>query len=389
MVNDGNDGNRALRRLHVSHSDAPSFCSTCQIVASATPFLHISHQELLATLPHTHTHTHTLSVPIRAVGTASLQPLTADYRYLQRALSLHRTHSEALTLSIMDNRGITSVLNFRDVGSTVNKFLGRRLVREGLVFRSARPDDATLADRKRLRDELGIKAVIDLRTKTEHVKQAKKREADLKVPTLLESNAALAEPFQISGLTYHEIRITGGNFEWFLIRQVSWWGLCRLICLFTLGYRNEGISILSREVMLPRGLVGLGLDTLDQSGEEIAKALRVFIDPATSPTLVHCTQGKDRTGLIVSLVLFILDVPLEAIEHDYMLTSGALESEREERLAEMREIGLTDDWFETAPDMIARTARHLDDVHGGLNEYLDKIGFGQADRLKLRELLLY
>ncbi|KXH28138.1 tyrosine/serine protein phosphatase [Colletotrichum simmondsii] len=268
----------------------------------------------------------------------------------------------------MDNRGVTSVLNFRDVGSTVNKFLGRR---------------------KRLRDELGIKAVIDLRTKTEHVKQAKKREADLKVPTLLESNAALAEPFQISGLTYHEIRITGGNFEWFLIRQVSWWGLCRLICLFTLGYRNEGISILSREVMLPRGLVGLGLDTLDQSGEEIAKALRVFIDPATSPTLVHCTQGKDRTGLIVSLVLFILDVPLEAIEHDYMLTSGALESEREERLAEMREIGLTDDWFETAPDMIARTARHLDDVHGGLNEYLDKIGFGQTDRLKLRELLLY
>lgn len=72
-----------------------------------------------------------------------------------------------------------------------------------------------------------------------------------------------------------------------------------------------------------------------------------------------------------------------------MLTSGALESEREERLAEMREIGLTDDWFETAPDMIARTARHLDDVHGGLNGYLDKIGFGQADRLKLRELLLY
>lgn len=144
MVNDGNDGKRALRRLHVSHSDAPGFCSTCQIVASAPPFLHISHQELLATLPHTHTYTITpttscqpsfqLSVPIRAVGTASLQPLTADYRCLQRALSLYRTHSEALTLSIMDNRGITSVLNFRDVGSTVNKFLGRRYVIFRLIY---------------------------------------------------------------------------------------------------------------------------------------------------------------------------------------------------------------------------------------------------------------
>ncbi|OHE95894.1 tyrosine/serine protein phosphatase, partial [Colletotrichum orchidophilum] len=376
------------------HSDAPDFCSTCQIVAAAPhpPFSNISHQGL--PYHHTHSHPHLANLsPVRAVGIASLQLLTADcwspQRSTQRSQNLEALNFWYGDLIAMDNRGITSVLNFRDVGSTVNKFLGRRLVREGLVFRSARPDDATLADRKRLREELGIKAVIDLRTKTEHVKQAKKREADLEAPALLESNAALAEPFQISGLTYHEIRITGGNFEWFLIRQVSWWGLCRLIFLFAFGYRNEGISILSREVMLPRGLVGLGLDTLDQSGEEIAKALRIFIDPKTSPTLVHCTQGKDRTGLIVSLVLFILDVPLEAIEHDYMLTSGALESEREERLAEMREIGLTDDWFETAPDMIARTGRHLDEVHGGLNGYLDKIGFGQADRLKLRELLLY
>ncbi|KAF0331552.1 tyrosine serine protein, partial [Colletotrichum asianum] len=288
----------------------------------------------------------------------------------------------------MDNCGVTSVLNFRDVGSTVNSYLGRKLVREGLVFRSARPDDASLEDRKRLRDDLGIKAVIDLRTKTEHVRQAKKRQADLQIPALLQSNAALAEPIQISGLKYHEIRVTGGNFERFLISQVSWGGFFRLIFLFIFGYRNEGISILSREVMLPRGLVGLGLDTLDQSGPEVAKALKVFLDPAGSPTLVHCTQGKDRTGLIVTLVLLILNVPLGAIEHDYSLTQGALESEREERLVEMREIGLTDEWFDTAPDMIARIAQHLDSVYGGVDNYLDKIGFDQDDRQRLGERLL-
>ncbi|KAJ0381632.1 hypothetical protein COL26b_000310 [Colletotrichum chrysophilum] len=300
----------------------------------------------------------------------------------------------------MDNCGVTSVLNFRDVGSTVNSYLGRKLIREGLVFRSARPDDASLEDRKRLRDDLGIKAVIDLRTKTEHVRQAKKRQADLQIPALLQSNAALAEPIQISGLKYHEIRVTGGNFERFLISQVSWGGFFRLIFLFIFGYRNEGISILSCEVMLPRGLVGLGLDTLDQSGPEVAKqrctpisdeqpqALKVFLDPAGSPTLVHCTQGKDRTGLIVTLVLLILNVPLEAIEHDYSLTQGALESEREERLIEIREIGLTDEWFDTAPDMIARIAQHLESVYGGVDNYLDKIGFDQDDRQRLRERLL-
>ncbi|TQN73859.1 Tyrosine-protein phosphatase [Colletotrichum shisoi] len=250
----------------------------------------------------------------------------------------------------MDSNGITSVLNFRDVGSTVNRFQGRR---------------------------------------TEHAQQARKRKTDLQIPALLQSNAALAEPVQIPGLKYHDIRITGGRFEWFLVRQLSWWGLYRLVVLFLLGYRNEGISVLASEVMVPRGLVRLGLDTLDQSGEEIAKALRVFLNPLTTPTLVHCTQGKDRTGMIITLVLLALDVPLEAIEHDYMLTSGALESEREERLTEIREIGLTDDWFEPAPDMIARTARHLDEDYGGIVGYLGKIGFDQYDCQKLKKLLLY
>lgn len=70
MVNDGNDGKRALRRLHVFHSDAPGFCSTCQIVASSPPFPNISHQELLATLPHTQYHTHcTLPTILPAVCT--------------------------------------------------------------------------------------------------------------------------------------------------------------------------------------------------------------------------------------------------------------------------------------------------------------------------------
>lgn len=37
---------------------------------------------------------------------------------------------------------LRQVLNFRDVGQTVNRFLGRRLVREGLFFRSARPGES-------------------------------------------------------------------------------------------------------------------------------------------------------------------------------------------------------------------------------------------------------
>jgi protein-tyrosine phosphatase len=112
-----------------------------------------------------------------------------------------------------------------------------------------------------------------------------------------------------------------------------------------------------------------------------------MIEPSALPIMVHCTQGKDRTGLIITLVLLVLDVPVKAIEYDYGLTDAALASEKEERLAEIREIGLTDEWGLTAKDLIVSMVRHLDENYDGVDGYLDKIGFTDSERQKLRELL--
>ena len=80
---------------------------------------------------------------------------------------------------------LNQVPNFRDVGQTVNHFLGQKRIREGVIYRSARPgrrraecssdtpttqltlqtDDATPEDKRVIRDELKIKTIIDLRTK--------------------------------------------------------------------------------------------------------------------------------------------------------------------------------------------------------------------------------
>lgn len=37
------------------------------------------------------------------------------------------------------------------------------------------------------------------------------------------------------------------------------------------GYRMEAISILGKNVMQPRGLIGLGYDSIDNCGPEIAQ----------------------------------------------------------------------------------------------------------------------
>ena len=41
----------------------------------------------------------------------------------------------------------------------------------------------------------------------------------------------------------------------------------------------------------------------------VAKALRIFCAQDNYPVLIHCIHGKDRTGLIVMLLLLICDVP--------------------------------------------------------------------------------
>lgn len=55
------------------------------------------------------------------------------------------------------------------------------------------------------------------------MKQAKKRQADLAVPSILLSNDALAEPMKIPGLDYLEININGKGFERSLVKKLSIW----------------------------------------------------------------------------------------------------------------------------------------------------------------------
>lgn len=351
--------------------------------------------------------------------------------------------------------GFQALLNFRDVAATVNAHQSRRLLREGLLYRSARPDEATPADRQRLRTHYGLRSVIDLRSKTEHAKAAEKlrrqqNNATKNVPGPNDpsvdttSNTTLAAAVQhqnlIPGVTYHEVRVTGSGFERHLIAQLSWWSFFCALFLHLTGRRMSAVAILGREVMGPRGLLGLGCDTLDASGPDIAAGLAVFLadgdgpvsdkiaadevavtpssddddddddDDAKSdnsngvakkkkdnssplPLLIHCTQGKDRTGLMVALVLLICEVPLDAVAFDYALTDEKLAAmgreEREERLAEIREMGMPDDYGVTAKGFVPGIVAHLDDKYGGLEPYLDRIGFGPDKRARLREKLLY
>lgn len=85
----------------------------------------------------------------------------------------------------------------------------------------------------------------------------------------------------------------------------------------------------------------------------------------------------------------IIGVPPEATDLDYQLSDEELQPEKASRLAEIREIGLSDEFGDTAKDMIARTSKHIETNYGSLDGYLDGIGFGVDKREKLRDILAY
>lgn len=84
----------------------------------------------------------------------------------------------------------------------------------------------------------------------------------------------------------------------------------------------------------------------------------------------------------------ILDVPMPAIEHDYFLTDHSLAREREQLTSEVLSVGLTEAWAYTDKGMMTGLKMHLDDRYGGLNSYLDSIGFDEPLRALVQENLL-
>lgn len=218
--------------------------------------------------------------------------------------------------------------------------------------------------------------MIDLRSKTEHLEQARKHAA-ANPPTAAPaapSNERSATPFQIPGLRYHEISFNGNSFSMGLMRQLAFTSAAKLVYLMAIGSRLEGISILSREVMAPRGLVGLAFDSLHYCTYEVLSVFRVLADEAAYPVLVHCTQGKDRTGLTVLLVLMLLGVDAEAIAEDYLRSQKDLLAERGEKLEELRSIGLPDDFADCPTDWVEKVVNHINEQYGGIEKYLLKCG---------------
>jgi protein-tyrosine phosphatase len=63
---------------------------------------------------------------------------------------------------------------------------------------------------------------------------------------------------------------------------------------------------------------------LEHRGAYLTRAAQALSEPDALPALVFCSAGKDRTGVLVALVLAALGTPDDDIVADYVLTEQAM-----------------------------------------------------------------
>jgi protein-tyrosine phosphatase len=131
---------------------------------------------------------------------------------------------------------------------------------------------------------------------------------------------------------------------------------------------------------------------LDRFAGQVATIIRSVADAPEGGVLVHCAAGKDRTGLVVALLLDLAGVPRDLIAADYALSSGNLrerlrawiESVPEER-AEREAMILRGT---TVPEVMLEVLGHLDERYGGTEGYLLASGCTPENLARVRARLV-
>ena len=233
--------------------------------------------------------------------------------------------------------------NFRDIGGYLNQ--DGKKVKRGLYFRAGRQDRMTNKDLAQLSD-LNISTQIDLRKQEEVLDQGR-------------------GPLEDMGAKYINISVI-----------------------------PEGGSEKLNKLVGDTSISGKRyLGYLEFGPTSWLRLFGILADEENLPVLLHCTAGKDRTGVSTAFLLSVLGVSRDIIEADYLLTN--LDTERQADFIEST-VGYPEGYNREKMISIAGVPKDamkdfLDGVEskwGSVIEYLEKIGITreQMDQVRLNFL---
>lgn len=231
---------------------------------------------------------------------------------------------------------VAGAVNFRDIGGLP---AGRRVTRSGVLFRSgnlARLDERT---RRRI-SELGLRRIVDLR----------------------DDDEVRADPTSLGpdGPVTVRVPLFLGSVASFFAEDVS--------------------------------LAEMYDRLVDDAAPALATVARSVVEE--QPVLVHCTVGKDRTGVSIALILAAAGVDEDAVVADYARTAASLPAARNRQVvawlrAAHPEARHAVELATASPAPVMRTLLgRLQAQYGSARDYLSAAGVGDAELVELRRILI-
>lgn len=131
---------------------------------------------------------------------------------------------------------------------------------------------------------------------------------------------------------------------------------------------------------------------IEQNPQIFAQIFRRLAEEKSYPVLIHCTAGKDRTGVAVVLLLRLLGVSEQVVIADYTLSNRAyayIQNLVAKSIRPLTAMGLKEKdvqpLLDANPETIQAMLRHIDQHYGGVENYLlHKVGISPEtiDRVK-------
>ncbi|KAK9368873.1 protein-tyrosine phosphatase-like protein [Lipomyces kononenkoae] len=246
-------------------------------------------------------------------------------------------------------KSVDGVLNCRDLGGWNTRH--GRYVRAGFIFRAAQMNGVTENGKAALED-LNISKSFDLRSHHE---------------------CLMNGVYEIQGLNRYHVPL---GVDGYMSREEVVTNLERL----SLGV--EGFVIVYRKFLE----VGIN------SYRTILEHIR---DKPDEPFIIHCTAGKDRTGVICALILMIADVGPDDIAREYEMSKFGLQDEYARMLSSISElfVGKCPDFIETIMSSTFEAMHRMIDIinteYGGAEGYLlNYLKFSEQDIVIIRNNVL-
>ncbi len=133
------------------------------------------------------------------------------------------------------------------------------------------------------------------------------------------------------------------------------------------------------------GLAGTYRHILDERRAQLIEVVRAILAPAGTPVVIGCSAGKDRTGVVIALLLATVGVPPDVIAEDYQLTAELYARPvDDEHLVDWRATPIE---VECPPEHILGALDHLEQRHGGPDALLRAGGLTDAELSALTDRL--